>query len=461
MLPREGRALVTPPAAIPERTALLDRLGFLLTLVFLFLTLSRVSDLLVPSMHLPAITGGGALLAGLLTRKLFRGLAFPAGKALCAMTVWMMFALPFSVWRGGSMDTLIAWLKAFAVYGMLAAFVPTLEQLRTAVNVVAAAILVLGLSSLVAGSSDSGRLAFERVKFGNPNDLAQMLLIGLPMWWLIASRPWRSLAGKLLAFGLSAPLLVAFVRTGSRGGLIGFAAVLAFLCLTGGAKRAVAIGLGAVILAGAAFVALPGEVRQRFFLLFGGPGESIEGGNPYLYETATASAQQRWVLLKDSLLLTARNPLLGVGPGQFTVAQRDLAGARGEYAAWRVTHNSYTQVSSENGIPALFFYAAAILSCLRTFRRAARLTGNAQAKELASTGLFLTLSLVAYIVSALFASVAYDLQLPMLAGLAAALAFLMGAEVKPSARFPMYVRSRAGAPAAAKRAAAAAGGGAR
>mgnify|MGYP005835805519 CR=1 FL=1 len=449
---------MTPAAAMPERTALLDRLGFLLTLIFLFLTLSRVSDLLAPRLHLPLITGGGALLAGLLTRKLFRGFAFPAGKALCGMTVWMLFALPFSVWRGGSVDTMTAWFKAFAVYGMLAAFILSLNQLRIVVNVIAAAVLVLGLTSLIAGSADTGRLVLQRVKFGNPNDLAQMLLIALPMWWLIASRPWRTPAGKSFAFALSAPLLVAFVRTGSRAGLFGFAAVLAFLCLTGGAKRAVAIGAGALILAGAAFLALPGEMRQRFFLMFGGPGENIESGDAYLYETATSSARQRWALLQDSLLLTARHPLLGVGPGQFAVAQRDLAGARGEYAAWRVTHNSYTQVSSENGIPGLLFYAAAILSCLRTFRRAARRTGDARNQELASTGLFLTLSLVAYMVSAFFASVAYDSQLPVLAGLAAALASLMGAEVKPSATAPMYIRRRAGAPAPAKTAAAAAGG---
>jgi len=59
---------------------------------------------------------------------------------------------------------------------------------------------------------------------------------------------------------------------------------------------------------------------------------------------ASLSAQQRKELLFKSLKVTVRHPLFGVGPGNFEVVS----------GAWDVTHNSYTQISAEGGIPAFF-----------------------------------------------------------------------------------------------------------
>ena len=60
---------------------------------------------------------------------------------------------------------------------------------------------------------------------------------------------------------------------------------------------------------------------------------------------AYASTQDRQQLLWRSIEVTKEHPLFGVGPGNFA----QLSGN------WHVAHNSFTQMSSEGGIPALIF----------------------------------------------------------------------------------------------------------
>ena len=70
------------------------------------------------------------------------------------------------------------------------------------------------------------------------------------------------------------------------------------------------------------------------------------------------------------------HPIFGVGPGIFTVGEADLAKSEGQAAQWHVSHNSYTQVSSEMGIPGLLLYLAALwgtLSNIVWFRRRSRI----------------------------------------------------------------------------------------
>jgi hypothetical protein len=106
-----------------------------------------------------------------------------------------------------------------------------------------------------------------------------------------------------------------------------------------------------------------------------------------------------------------------VGPGVFTVGEANLAKAEGKTAMWHVSHNSYTQVSSEMGFPGLLLYLGALWATFRNvfwFRAHSRIdaTGRSDA-----VGLALLLSLVGLCVSLAFSSSAYLSYLPMLMGL--------------------------------------------
>ena len=72
--------------------------------------------------------------------------------------------------------------------------------------------------------------------------------------------------------------------------------------------------------------------------------------------------------LRTASTLTAVNhPLFGVGPGNFQVAQNwSLHHAVDDPCGlWHVTHNSYTELSCEMGIPGLMIYLIFLLQCWR------------------------------------------------------------------------------------------------
>ena len=94
--------------------------------------------------------------------------------------------------------------------------------------------------------------------------------------------------------------------------------------------------------------------------------------------------------------MTAEHPLFGVGPGNFPIISD----------SWRVTHNSYTQMSSEGGIPALVLYVMVLWAGFKNLKRTRKLSGtNKEAKLFAGA---LHASLAGFVVGSLFASCAYQ-----------------------------------------------------
>ena len=90
---------------------------------------------------------------------------------------------------------------------------------------------------------------------------------------------------------------------------------------------------------------------------------------------------------------------------------------------WRETHCMYTQLSSENGLPGLFLYAAALFFCIRPANRIYKSTRNRpETADIAAMSYAILLSLVGFAATALFSSVAYHMFFPTLAGLSTAFA---------------------------------------
>ena len=87
------------------------------------------------------------------------------------------------------------------------------------------------------------------------------------------------------------------------------------------------------------------------------------------------------------------------------------------------THNTYTQLASECGAPALFCYLAVLfLSVSSNYHIAKRTRKIPGAESVFSMALCLLGSLVAYAVNSAFFHAAYAGALPVLSGISAALA---------------------------------------
>ena len=138
---------------------------------------------------------------------------------------------------------------------------------------------------------------------------------------------------------------------------------------------------------------------------------------------AHSSTQSRKELLKHSLVFTIQHPLFGVGPGMFAVADDIYEKASGaKKGSWLGTHNSYTQVSSEIGIPAFLFFVAAIWMALKgPYSIYQKTRGDPRLDEMGTIAMGLHYCLVIYAVTILFEHIAYTIMLPAFGGLAASM----------------------------------------
>jgi O-antigen ligase len=366
------------------------------------------------------------------------------------LTGWLAVSAALSIWKSGSGQTLSAWLKSLSVYFVTLGLITTIDQCYRAVRAVAWAIGMLAVLSFVYGDTTSGRFFLDTGKFQGPNELAQVLLIGIPLLWLVFSRSPRISLKRLLVLGLLLIVVSVLLRTASRGAMI-TAAVMALVVLVDSRSKGKAIVLlcvGSVIVVGG--LALSDSARSRYLTFFS-PG--VEQGTSKqvatMEETATASADQRWQLLLESLAITAEHPLTGVGPGMFAEARERRAHREGTHVPFLVTHNTYTEFSAEAGIPAAVLFIAILVGCYWSARRVERLVAGQPAprmQDAARIASALKFSILAFGVSALFLSVAYQSFLETLAGLVVALEYTVMTELAsqaprrtqtPTARTPL------------------------
>lgn len=417
-----------PPA--PEDAPLhigpLVQLGLWSFLIFLFLCFSRIHDFILSGLHLPLVTSWLAFIAAVLTGGLRRAFYTRIGIFLTAFTIWMSVDIPFSTWRRESFTVFTnAWLRSFTVFFLGAALLRTYQYCRRAMNVMAYAMIgvcLLCLRYRVIG--EEGRLALVQGLLINPNDLAQVVLMCLPFWFLMVIDRKHNIFRKVFAFLAMLPLFAIVLATGSRGGFV-TAAVMVFAIFwhasMGNKIKTVVIAVVAVSL----LVALmPKHLRERYKTTF-------TRDNSASTVIAVESGRQRWQLLMISLRLTLRHPLFGVGPGEFQDASYDYARGAGIFLATRETHNAFTQLSSETGIPGLVFYVAALLYCLKEVSSIRKLCrGRDHLQDIAAAAQCLSLSLLSLTVFQFFNATAYFFYFPTLAGLTIAFCATSKTEIK-------------------------------
>lgn len=415
----------TPPR---QKTASRQQPGFYVVLAFIFITYTRLPEIL------PKIIGHGVRL-GLITTVFAVGVVLISGGivrmftskivvALTAFTAWLVLCVPLSVWRGGSFQQMVAWMVSLVSLILLAGCIDGLEQCRKAMYAMAASVLMIEALSFFLGAAEttdpSERLAFLFGTFANANDLATLLLIGLP-FCLFVVRTTRGASPLRIASMLGLFLIpITVVRTGSRGGLLALVLMFALYFFTAPAFQKIPLALAALFLTLASLVVTSGSTLVRYKTIFLTSDETYFGNA--VEESAALSTRSRKELFLSSLRLTAENPFVGVGPGMFQVADAKDAEERKHPAAWHQTHNTFTQISSEEGVPALIFYCLALAFCFSAARTAARFAGqHPELQYLGAMAFSVRLSLIAFTVTGMFASNAYLFYFPIVAGLCAAL----------------------------------------
>jgi O-antigen ligase len=197
---------------------------------------------------------------------------------------------------------------------------------------------------------DAARVGLLRVggTVGSPNTAGAYLgivLVGAA--GVIFARVQRGL--KWFALGVLGLGGVALIYTYSRGGWVAFVLAIVGLCFVAARRRGFSLAAPLVTVAILAFLSLPfyGVISDRLL------------GND------KGSAESRVPLMKLALRISKENPLLGVGPNNFTVAMDRYLTPEFRHGFLYAVHNKYLLVLSETGIAGLLAYLAFLFGTLR------------------------------------------------------------------------------------------------
>jgi O-antigen ligase len=301
------------------------------------------------------------------------------------------------------------------------------------VQIISAAALLISCAAFgsaggaaLGGDPDDNRFRIlHSLFYANSNDLALALLLGISSFLFLLTR--QSIGARVAgAWGVALAAFYAF-QTGSRGSVIAASSMFGLIFWLSRHKWKVAALALAVL--GALFAAVlagtQSSTLHRLSLLLNDPASTRSATSADI--ASLASQNQREELFHTSLRYTLRHPLFGVGPDQFANAVQQDAARLGQHAAWLGTHNSYTQISSECGIPALIFYAAVIAFCFHSnFLLYVRTRDYPAQRELTALSRSLLAGTCVYAVSAFFFHMAYSADLPLLAGFTVAIEFSSG-----------------------------------
>jgi len=397
-------------------------IAMFLTLAFMFFRFSFLHELigtrLGVDLHILLILGGGAVLSSLLSGGLVLGMTHRISIAWFLFTACMTFASFFSLWKGGSFAVLYPFLRTTLI---LVVLIPAVTQstrsLVRVMKVIGVSGLCLILMGLTVNDFRTGRLELSGAgsSVSNSNDYAAVVILLLPAIAYLTMR--RGAALWLNLIGCAALVCGCFLvlSTGSRGALISMALSALYLIKVGSWKARAAILVGLPLAGLIAVPFLPGEAATRLTSLFSAKDRTSE---------SVESQMQRTALLMESIRATMDHPLLGVGPGTFQEYQAIEAGENGQRGMWHETHNSYTQISSECGIPCFLCYMAAIVMTFFVFGRG-RKSSDPKIREISTV---LSLMLVSFAVCMFFLAQGYGFGFPVMGGIAISIDYLLKRE---------------------------------
>lgn len=312
-------------------------------------------------------------------------------KCILFISLWALLTIPIAKSPADAWGTFDVYSKIVLIFIVMANTLRTRARLK--------GLMWLGVGVGVMHSfeavslyrqgifkTDGSRVNVDSVgMFGNPNDLALHLAMFIPVAVALGVAS-KNKASKLVYFAAAGLMVAGNIVTQSRGGFLGLIAVAGVLAWKLGKKQRVkvlsisaAVGLIVLIFA-------PGNYGMRILSIF----------NPSL--DTSGSSDQRSELLKQSIIVTLRNPQ-GIGMGNFPIV-----GTQNLH-----THNAYTQVSSELGILALVAYVVMMVSPLKKLAAIERRMFAANDFSwMYYISIGIQASLIGYMVSSFFGPVAYN-----------------------------------------------------
>ena len=399
-LPAPARAPAAPqPVGVRKRQAIVA-LRWLLA-IYTGIVITKFHELVPFLNHLqPAkLTGVLLLLAAFVVLKGRAVMAvLRSPPAACALLIGVLAVLsaPDSVWPGNSVMFLatIFW-KTLLLFVISATAWCDRSTLRLSLAVLVicqamvAAALVSGAAQAVMGRAYVGT-AFD------PNESAMQLLVVIPFALYLGSRGgvWRA-----IGWGSTLLLVAGVVRTGSRGGFVGLAALAIWMIVhVRPMRRRVLVAVGVAAASVVLMLTASPATKERFMSILH-PTEDYN----YTYREGRIQVWRR------GIGYMMHRPLLGVGVEGFGVAEGVLSGKKNEGSGikYSAAHNMFVQIGAELGVIGLLVFIRMLWAAAAGCRRIMRLARRLQMPEEAHMAEAALGAFVAWLVGGFFLSVAY------------------------------------------------------
>ncbi len=329
-------------------------LAYRALIFFSYIYFVRPEDFIPGLSYIPIakIAGGIALLALIFGSKPKDRDKIPLElKVLAVLLFHMLLTIPFASWRGGAFDYVVnRFSKGVIVAYLIFLVVGRIAELRKLLLIQAATIALVTWASVIIHHTEEGRLmGIQKGILENPNDLAINIVISFPLClaFLLLS---KSALSKIFWSSSLLIMIYAVIATYSRSGLIAFV-MTAFICfwefIVKAKRTALLVGILVVGVLGIGAVLATPSYMTRVKSIFAG---NIAGSKD------KGSLEARKHLLLVSLSLTVHHPIFGIGPGSFPAIS----------GTWQPTHNTYTGLSSEAGLPGVFLFTTVMILSLRS-----------------------------------------------------------------------------------------------
>jgi len=395
--------------------------GFLVALSLLVLTsVWRLQDLfpILGSIQLPTLAAVAALALFVIDRdprRKFKRINHPVVK--CAIVIFFLaiLSVPGGVYPGYSFSFILKdYDKTFMLLLLVAAGLRDRRDIERLmwVSLFGATLYSLMVITRIPVGAD-GRLG--DLYYYDANDLGMLIVMTFPMIVFFVrgdSRPWVRVGA-----GLCMPILmVALVKTGSRGGFLGLIAVALYMVWR---YRAVSTRMR-VSAVSVMVVLLLAFGSDRYWTMM---STMLHPSQDYNFQANVESG--RMEIWKRGMGYMFSHPLTGVGANAFPAAEGMISplAARQQLGIglkWSAAHNSFVEIGAELGVGGLTLFLVMLAQAgwsLRTKRR--RGVPDDPTSPDAALAQTLAACLAGFCVAGFFLSQAYSAYLYALLGMIA------------------------------------------
>jgi O-antigen ligase len=403
-VPQEGPAYLS----VPEQGG---KWVFLSLWLFTVAVYARPEDIFSPlgDLHLTFIFGccaGLAYLGTVLSGRM--GFLWTQElKITLLLTAWYVVGIPLAFWRGGSFQVFThVWLKTLFIFFLLTQTLFTMKRIRALLWAIILSELAVTGFSIIQSSKvtwvGERMLGFNQGILGW-NFLGIAVAVTLPYLAAILVLT-RSAFKSVLLVTASLSMIWMLMLTASRGGVLNvvFSVAVTWIFVLCGSVRGRIIGAGIILAMVLAVCLAPNILWQRLGTIWGEP--DIYAGQ--VAASAEESKEDHLSVLVRSIQYTFDHPIFGLGLGNFQVASGTELG---QPSAWMGTHNTFTEISSEAGIPAVLLFLGLIVTATRNVGKVSAWLGPGhEGIELQLIAKATKASLLSFAFGAFFAHLAYE-----------------------------------------------------